>query len=135
VPLLKINCKPQLQQSTQLTTSASHITSTKPWTHCLETLAIYGNQNKRPRNKTWGVGHKHDKVCHLETLVFLENIHKIYLNILNPWILLNQWSTVKSSLTSLHYTCFNMHLNTFFEMQILKNICHNFAKLSYKYIK
>jgi hypothetical protein len=37
------------------------------------------------------MGHKHGKVCQLETLaVFLKNIHKIYLNILNPWILLNQ---------------------------------------------
>jgi hypothetical protein len=28
-----------------------------------------------------GVGHKHGKVCQLETLVFLENIHKTYLKL------------------------------------------------------
>jgi hypothetical protein len=32
-------------------------------------------------------GHTHGKVCQLGTLGFLENLHKIYLNILNPWIL------------------------------------------------
>jgi len=34
------------------------------------------------------VGHKHGKVCQLETLVvFWESIHKTYLNILSSWIL------------------------------------------------
>jgi hypothetical protein len=29
-------------------------------------------------------GHKHNKVCQLETLaIFLENIHKVYFNVLN----------------------------------------------------
>jgi hypothetical protein len=33
-------------------------------------------------------GHDHGKVCQLEILAaFIECIHKIYLNILNSWIL------------------------------------------------
>jgi hypothetical protein len=28
-----------------------------------------------------------------------------------------------------------MHLNTFFEMQVLESMCHNFAKYNYKYMK
>jgi hypothetical protein len=32
-------------------------------------------------------------------------------------------------------TCFNMHLNTFFETQVLESTCHNSTKLSYMYMK
>jgi hypothetical protein len=28
-----------------------------------------------------------------------------------------------------------MHLSTFFEMQVLESMCHNFVKYSYKYMK
>jgi hypothetical protein len=34
------------------------------------------------------IGHKDGKVCQSKTLVmFLENIHKVYFNVLKPWIL------------------------------------------------
>jgi hypothetical protein len=62
------------------------------------------------------------KVSIKYTLIYC--IHEYYLN---------QWSTILSSLTSLHNIekkCFNMHLNTFFWNANTESTCHNSAKLS-----
>ncbi len=87
-------------------------------------------------------GHKHGKVCQLETLVtFLENIHKIYFTILNSWILNSiQWLTImKSSLTSLHNIdkphVFNNWIiaNNIWRCQIIEigvNLTHTFNNIN-----
>ncbi len=84
-------------------------------------------------------GHKHGKVCQPETLVFLETIHKLYFNVLNPGILFKSMINNYNFFDFIAYywrnKCFNMHLSTFFWIASRESTCYNSTKLSYKYMK
>jgi len=72
-----------------------------------------------------------------DMFLLVESIHKLRLNTLNSWIffilMINKRKIFDFIAEYWIIACFNMHLNTFLEIQVHESRCHTFASSIWKY--